>query len=273
MGTNDFTPLFLKDKIYGADVHVALKIPIPYGKPREPRKRKNPFTPKSKAEKPDVVTDTVKAVKAEVVHPPDRDGDGVVDSLDDCPDVPGLVYLKGCPDKDGDSIPDNTDDCPDVFGLAKYNGCPDTDGDELPDNTDACPKTPGPVENKGCPVIEKKEQEVLNTAFANLEFETAKDIIRAVSYPSLNQLVNLLKKKTVWKLKLSGDADNVGTRTYNIELSRKRAEAVKKFITNRGIEPARIHVEYYGPDKPVASNVTPQGRQKNRRVEMTVMFD
>lgn len=77
----------------------------------------------------------------------DRDGDGVADSQDLCPDVPGAISAAGCPDKDGDGITDADDLCPDVPGT--LNGCPDRDGDGVADNKDACPDTPGTL--MGCP--------------------------------------------------------------------------------------------------------------------------
>ncbi|MFM6923884.1 MAG: thrombospondin type 3 repeat-containing protein [Ferruginibacter sp.] len=81
-----------------------------------------------------------------VVEPPkDRDGDGILDSLDKCPDVAGLASLQGCPDRDGDGITDAEDKCPDVPGLARYQGCPipDTDKDGINDEVDKCPTVPG----------------------------------------------------------------------------------------------------------------------------------
>ena len=74
----------------------------------------------------------------------DRDGDGIPDHLDECPDTPGLAEFNGCPDTDGDGIPDHLDECPDVPGEAKWDGCPDTDGDGIPDHLDECPADPGP---------------------------------------------------------------------------------------------------------------------------------
>ena len=66
-----------------------------------------------------------------VVEPPkDRDGDGVLDVDDKCPDVAGLASLQGCPDRDGDGITDAEDKCPDVAGLARYQGCPIPDTDK-----------------------------------------------------------------------------------------------------------------------------------------------
>jgi outer membrane protein OmpA-like peptidoglycan-associated protein len=81
----------------------------------------------------------------------DRDGDGVSDSNDQCPDVPGVKDLMGCPDRDGDGVTDEADKCPDVAGLANLMGCPDRDGDGITDNDDNCPDLKGPVSTKGCP--------------------------------------------------------------------------------------------------------------------------
>jgi outer membrane protein OmpA-like peptidoglycan-associated protein len=85
------------------------------------------------------------------IEPSDKDGDGIVDSKDACPDVAGLAKFAGCPDTDGDGIMDSKDKCPDVAGLEQFNGCPDTDGDGIADNLDKCPKVVGLAELDGCP--------------------------------------------------------------------------------------------------------------------------
>jgi outer membrane protein OmpA-like peptidoglycan-associated protein len=98
--------------------------------------------------------------------PGDRDGDGIADDKDACPDVKGVPDAdptkNGCPpDRDGDGIPDADDACPDVKGVAdrdpKKNGCPpDRDGDGIVDDKDACPDEPGPPnedpKKNGCPL-------------------------------------------------------------------------------------------------------------------------
>lgn len=208
---------------------------------------------------------------------PDTDGDGLFDFLDECPTIAGPQENKGCPwpDTDGDGILDKDDKCPNLVGPVKNDGCPyiDTDNDGVLDKDDKCPNTPGPVENQGCPVIEKEEQEVLNTAFDNLEFETGKDIIKQESLPSLTELATLLTKKEDWKLQIAGHTDNVGNDQNNMILSKKRAEAVKTFLISKGIDTKRLNVLYFGETMPIASNDTPEGRQKNRRVEMTIAFE
>jgi len=208
---------------------------------------------------------------------PDTDGDGIFDFLDACPTVAGPRENNGCPwpDTDGDGILDKDDKCPYLAGPIKNDGCPyqDTDNDGVLDKDDDCPNTPGPVENKGCPVIEKEEQEIINTAFENLEFETGKDVIKQSSIPSLTALAEVLKKKDKWKLQLSGHTDNVGNDQANMVLSKKRSEAVKAFMISQGIDASRVNALYFGETMPIATNDTAEGRQRNRRVEMTIIFE
>lgn len=235
---------------------------------------------------------------------PDRDNDGVMDSQDECPDTPGLVALNGCPDRDNDGVPDIRDNCPDEFGKAEYGGCPfldtdgdgikdeadacptvagppenngcpysDTDGDGVIDRDDKCPLTPGEISNNGCPVLKEEEQEILNFAFDNLEFETGKSIIRKSSYESLDSLANLLIRRPTWKLKISGHTDDVGNDASNMTLSKNRTLATAKYLENKGVPADRFVNEWFGETKPIADNKTPEGRQKNRRVEMVVVFD
>ncbi|MDI9255967.1 OmpA family protein [Flavobacterium sedimenticola] len=82
---------------------------------------------------------------------PDTDADGIEDSKDACPEVAGPAEFNGCPDTDGDGIADNVDACPEVAGLKAFNGCPDTDGDGVQDKDDKCKDVKGPKENAGCP--------------------------------------------------------------------------------------------------------------------------
>ncbi len=208
---------------------------------------------------------------------PDTDKDGIFDYLDECPEVPGPAENRGCPypDTDGDGLLDKDDQCPTIAGPKENNGCPykDTDGDTVLDKDDMCPTTPGTVENNGCPEIKKEEQEIINTAFDNLEFETGKAVIKFESYESLEELGKLLVKKPDWKLKIAGHTDNVGSARSNLVLSKKRAEALRDFLAERGISAERFIVEYYGEEKPIETNDTREGRQKNRRVEMIIVFE
>ncbi|MGV6860388.1 MAG: OmpA family protein [Putridiphycobacter sp.] len=121
--------------------------------------------------------------------------------------------------------------------------------------------------------MKEEEQEIINTAFENLEFETAKAIIKDVSYESLEKLAELLIQKPDWRIKVAGHTDSQGAAQNNLILSKKRAEAVKEFLMSRGVTEDRIIVQYFGETQPIADNDTPEGRQKNRRVEMEIIFE
>ncbi|MFN8293242.1 MAG: DUF5723 family protein [Chitinophagales bacterium] len=232
---------------------------------------------------------------------PDMDSDGVADKDDECPELAGVVALKGCPDRDGDGVPDKDDTCVDVPGDPAHKGCPDSDGDGLYDNEDDCPREAGPKENKGCPYkdtdgdgvldkddecpttfgdksnkgcpkLAKKELEIIKYAFENLEFETAKDVIRPSSFISLNGLAKLLVDKPTYGLTIEGHTDSDGDEQKNLVLSQKRAEAVKRYLIGKGVDGAKLETEGFGETKPIADNKTKEGKQKNRRVEMKIVF-
>ena len=206
---------------------------------------------------------------------PDTDGDGVEDSKDKCPKEAGLIENEGCPfkDTDGDGIKDAEDKCPEVKGPAENNGCPytDTDGDGVIDREDKCINTPGPKENNGCPVIKEEVKEALKVAFDNLQFITGKSIIKSTSYESLQNLAKILKENPSFQLRIAGHTDNVGAEDTNLTLSRNRANAVKTYLTQYGINADRFIIEAYGESKPIGDNATEEGRQQNRRVEMEVV--
>jgi len=206
---------------------------------------------------------------------PDSDGDGVVDADDQCPDTPEGVKVdaKGCPlDKDGDGIPDYKDKCPDIKGLAKYEGCPDRDGDGIPDNLDKCPDVFGIAANKGCPEVKQEVKDVFQKALQGIKFETGKDIIRPVSYPILNNVVDIMKENKEYNLIINGHTDNVGSDESNKILSDKRAAAVKAYLIDKGVAANRLKSFGWGEEKPAADNNTAAGRTLNRRVEFIVEF-
>ncbi|MCU0371208.1 MAG: OmpA family protein, partial [Bacteroidales bacterium] len=196
---------------------------------------------------------------------------------DQCPDLAGPVDQGGCPflDTDSDGVKDADDRCPNQAGPPENNGCPysDTDGDGVIDKEDRCPLTPGDPANAGCPVIKVEEAAVLKTAFENLEFETGKAVIRSSSFASMNELAALLISKPTWKLRISGHTDDVGSDASNMTLSKNRAQATGKYLQGKGVAPSQIITEWFGETRPIADNTTPDGRQKNRRVEMQVVFD
>lgn len=207
----------------------------------------------------------------------DIDGDGINNDIDDCPTKPGPLENNGCPvvDTDGDGIYDHEDECPEEKGLLSNNGCPvaDTDGDGVPDEEDDCPNTIGIVINFGCPVVTVEQNEVVQQALENLEFETGKDIIKDYSKPYLDNLAEVMLENPDWKIKLTGHTDNVGDEENNLILSRDRANAVKFYILGKGVDARRIYTDYYGETRPIDTNETEIGRQRNRRVEMEFVFE
>jgi OmpA-OmpF porin, OOP family len=241
-------------------------------------------------------------VPVPVVEPPkDRDGDGVLDSLDKCPDVAGLASLEGCPDRDGDGITDAEDKCPDVAGLARYQGCPipDTDGDGINDELDKCPTVAGiaryqgcpipdtdgdgvndeedkcinekgPASNFGCPVISEEIIRKVNTAAQNVFFVTGSSKLLAKSFPKLNDVVKILNENPTYKVQIDGHTDDVGKDESNQTLSEQRAASVKAYFVSKGIGEDRLSSTGYGESKPVADNKTAAGRARNRRVEMAL---
>ena len=204
--------------------------------------------------------------------PVDSDGDGVADYLDKCPNVAGLAKFDGCPDTDGDGIQDSKDTCPTVAGLAQFNGCPDTDGDGIPDNLDKCPTVAGIAENKGCPAVKEETKKLFAQALQGIQFETAKDVIRTKSFSILDKVVKVMNENPEYNLEINGHTDSQGNDAYNQTLSDKRAAAVKKYLTDKGIDAARLTSSGFGESKPVADNATAAGRAKNRRVEFKVNF-
>jgi len=203
---------------------------------------------------------------------PDKDGDGIPDKDDACPDVKGLKEFNGCPDKDGDGIPDKDDVCPNVKGLKEFKGCPDKDGDGIPDKDDKCPNVKGIKANKGCPEVKEEVKKVLEQALYGIKFQSGKDVITRVSFPILNNVVNILETNPEYKLYIAGHTDSQGDEAMNLDLSKNRAAAVKKYLIDKGIAEGRLSSEGFGETKPVADNSTSQGRAENRRVELKIEF-
>jgi outer membrane protein OmpA-like peptidoglycan-associated protein/tetratricopeptide (TPR) repeat protein len=91
------------------------------------------------------------------------------------------------------------------------------------------------------------------------------------SFEDILYLEQIMKTSSTVKVEISGHTDNMGSYPYNVGLSRRRAEAVKKHLVRSGVEETRINVAGYGPDKPISDNKTRAGRQLNRRTEFTII--
>ena len=239
-----------------------------------------------------------------VIEPPkDRDGDGVIDSLDTCPDVAGMAKFNGCPDTDNDGIADNDDKCPTVSGLARYQGCPipdrdkdgvndeedkcpdvagvaryqgcpvpDRDKDGVNDEEDKCPDLAGDPANAGCPVIKEEVIKKIEYAAKNIFFSTGKYTLLAKSNKPLNEVVTILNENKDLKLDIDGYTDNTGKADKNLVLSQNRADAVKKYMVSKGVDASRLVSTGHGQDNPLADNKKAAGRAKNRRVELHLKY-
>ena len=203
---------------------------------------------------------------------PDRDGDGIADMDDKCPDVYGYARYDGCPipDRDKDGVNDEVDKCPDVFGYARYQGCPipDTDKDGVNDEEDKCINVPGPASNYGCPVIPEAIIQKVNLAAKNVFFATGSAKLLVKSFASLKTVAEILRDNPTFKINVEGHTDSTGAHEMNMKLSDDRAASVAGYLKSVGVDESRISSQGYGPDRPLAPNKTTAGRAKNRRVEM-----
>ncbi|PBQ33223.1 hypothetical protein CNR22_16055 [Sphingobacteriaceae bacterium] len=105
----------------------------------------------------------------------------------------------------------------------------------------------------------------------NVYFDSGKATLKPSSNKALNDLAEVLKLKTTMTIEIQGHTDDVGDPAENLKLSQQRAEAVKKFIVNKGVEASRISAKGYGQTLPVADNTSDAGKAKNRRTTLKVL--
>lgn len=176
----------------------------------------------------------------------DTDGDGVADSADECPDTAAGVRVDGtgCPktrvvaDADGDGVPDRRDECPDTGKGLK-------------------------VDDEGCLVAQ-------TMALKGVTFEPGSATLTAEGRDTLTGVAQMLKQQDDLQVEIAGHTDAMGPDDYNQRLSQQRAEAVRAYLTGKGIDGERLTAAGYGEKEPVASNETDEGRQANRRVEFRI---
>ncbi|WP_165873538.1 TolC family outer membrane protein [Parasulfuritortus cantonensis] len=142
----------------------------------------------------------------------------------------------------------------------------DQDADGVVDAKDQCPNTPKgtKVDEKGCPykaIIELK----------GVNFDYDKAVVRKDSMPALDEGVALMKAHPEIKVEVAGHTDSDGSEAYNLSLSTRRTEAVVAYMVSKGIAKDRLAAKGYGESQPVADNGTPEGKAKNRRVEMRIL--
>jgi len=231
---------------------------------------------------------------------PDADGDGIKDSDDACPNVAGLAAMNGCPDADADGIADKDDMCPNAKGTKANKGCPDTDGDGVVDKNDKCPNVAGPVANGGCawpdtdgdsildkddkcptvagvaseggcPEIISNEAKMGMDSFAEaILFNTGRASFKSGVTTTLDGMLAIITEFPLATFSIQGFTDSVGSASGNLKLSSERANAVKDYLVNNGVDSSRLTASGLGEESPIGSNMNRAGRAKNRRVEVKV---
>lgn len=211
----------------------------------------------------------------------DNDNDGILDVDDKCPDVAGIAELGGCPaeDTDGDGISNHLDKCPDVAGVAELEGCPILDGDNdgIPDHKDKCPEKAGVPEKEGCPFyrvqVTMAKIEILDKVFFDLDKATIKE----ESFSLLDEVAATINAYPRIKLiEVQGHTDHAGRAAYNKDLSARRAQSVVDYLISKGVQTDRLVAKGYGMEQPLVplpenGKETPEGAEKNRRVEFVIL--
>ena len=145
----------------------------------------------------------------------------------------------------------------------------DTDGDGVADQFDKCPGTPAgtAVDGSGCPLPVATTVDHSNvTGFEPIQFEFNSSVLKTESYPILDKLSSTLREGN-GKVTLNGYASSEGTAAYNMKLSKDRANSVKTYLVNAGVNSSQVITKGNGEANPIASNDTEEGRIQNRRVE------
>lgn len=258
VGSGSVITNLISDESKGFDIHAGLKIPIYKGAGKIDKPKEVPVTP----------------VTPKVVDK-DSDKDGLMDSVDKCPNQAGARENNGCPwgDSDNDGVLDNLDKCPTVPGAKDNEGCPykDTDGDGVFDKDDRCPTVKGTISNFGCPEIGEDVVKKLNDYAKTILFDVNKSTFQQKTFPVLQAMAVILKEYPSAKFSIEGHTDSDGAAETNLKLSESRAAAVMGYLVEKGIDASRLSSKGYGETKPIATNKTKVGKALNRRVEVKLV--
>ncbi len=182
-----------------------------------------------------------KAPPIEPEPPSDRDGDGLLDADDACPDAP----------EDADGVEDD-------------DGCPDPDVAPPPPVAAPAPLPPPAPRVR----VAGDRIELLEKVF----FENNRAVLRAVSYSLLDEVAAvLLRNQKLGRVRVCGHTDSQGRAVYNRRLSERRAQAVRMYLIGKGVDAVRLESAGYGEARPIDTNRTVEGRRMNRRVEFTIL--
>jgi len=216
---------------------------------------------------------------------PDNDEDGVLDKDDKAPldaeDKDGFEDEDGVPDPDNDNdgILDAVDKSPneaeDKDGFQDEDGAPDLDNDNdgIADVDDKCPneaETMNDYEDKdGCP--DEKPEIAVETGAAivldGVNFASGSTKLTPNSKTILLKVVRTMNENAKIEVEIRGYTDNTGNYDGNVRISQGRANSVRDYLVQNGIEGSRIQTKGFGPVDPIAPNDTREGRAKNRRIE------
>jgi outer membrane protein OmpA-like peptidoglycan-associated protein len=194
----------------------------------------------------------------------DRDGDGIVDDRDQCPDVPETV--NGFEDEDG---------CPDAPPQPEPIAAPvvlDRDGDGVADAVDNCPDVPGNPDFQGCPEAQRVRIESDRLAITEtVRFKTGKSAVDKRSYTLLNNIAAvMIVHPEIELVEVGGHTDDVGNEQNNLALSQKRAAAVVAYLVKQGVPGSRLAAVGYGESSPLVPGSSKEARAANRRVEFLI---
>ncbi|WP_163991995.1 outer membrane exchange protein TraB [Pyxidicoccus caerfyrddinensis] len=175
-------------------------------------------------------------------------------------------------DPDGDSVIGEGDLCPDLAGPVGNSGCPDTDrdGDAVVDRLDKCPDQPaGSRGRDGCPLARRDGNKIV--ILEQVNFATDQDVILSESFPILEEVARVMNEnKEVDRILVEGHTDARASDAYNLDLSKRRAASVVRFLIESGVAAERLCSQGFGRSKPLADNATEEGMALNRRVEFTI---
>ena len=272
LGSGSIITNLFNDDSKGADIYAGLRVPI-YGGKRVPKV--NDKDGDGVVDKEDICPDVAGPIDNRGCPYKDSDKDGIIDKEDHCPNEPGEKDNRGCPwvDSDKDGILDKDDKCSDKPGPKENKGCPwpDKDGDTVIDKDDKCPDVKGTVKNNGCPEVTDEVIKKLNDYAKTILFDTSKATFQQQTYPVLQAMVAILKEYPSSKFSIEGHTDSDGKDTLNQKLSEDRAAAVKNYLIENGVDASRLTSVGYGETKPIASNKTKVGKAQNRRVEVKLI--
>jgi len=194
-------------------------------------------------------------------------------------DMDGFQDTDGCPDpdNDGDKICDGNADIQPHLALWKSvckgkDQCPGTDADQATNFVKTREIFNNYQDTDGCPdklqlvVVTAKRIEIKQKIY----FDFNKARIKPVSYEVLNQVAQVLLDHSTMAVRIEGHTDSRGSSHYNRRLSRRRAKSVRRYLIGKGVDPGRLSAVGYGEDRPIDTNRTAAGRERNRRVEFHI---